>query len=187
MGNRQAREKVTPSVDDNGRVKAEHEHHGQAVFPNEMLCEPLPIKCHTRGTTQTTGVALFSETDRPHSPAPPTRVRRAPLHQHRAPALQRCAAQSLELGPSPTGRPQDTHSSASLLTRLPLRDGAKGKRKDSIESRSYVRPGGVPARPGHRVTHRDSDGPGGLGLHSSRSTSSTCYARSALPGTFHGT
>ena len=92
-------------------------------FLTRWLCELLPIKYYTCGTTQTTGVALSSETDRPHSPAPPTRVHWAPLHQHRAPLLQRCSAQSLELGTSPTERLQDTHSSANLLTQLSLQAG----------------------------------------------------------------
>lgn len=55
-------------------------------------------------------------------------------------------------GASPTGRLRDTHSSADLLTRLPrelAHDSVhRGKRKDSIQSRRYVMPGGVPARPG---------------------------------------
>lgn len=103
-----------------GTLKQDMSTTVKLSFLTRWLCELLPIKCYTRGTTQTTGVALFSETDRPHSPAPPTRVRWAPLHQHHAPLLQRCSAQSLELGTSPTGRLQDTHSSAHLLTRLPL-------------------------------------------------------------------
>lgn len=103
-----------------GTLKQDMSTMVKLSFLRRWLCELLLIKRYMRGTTRTTGVALFSEPDRPPSPAPPTRDRWAPLHQYRPPTPAALLSSEPGAGPSRMGRLWDTHSRADLLTRLPL-------------------------------------------------------------------
>ena len=120
-----------------GTLKQDMSTTVKLSFLTRWLCELLPIKCYTRGTTQTTGVALFSETDRPHSPAPPTRVRWGSPSPTPCPTPVALLSSEPGAGDEPHGEasghtqlstPADSASPASWRVTV----STKGKRKDSI-------------------------------------------------------
>ena len=122
-----------------GTLKQDRGTTVKLSFLRRWLCELLLIKCYTRGTTRTTGLALFSEPDHPPSPAPPTRDRWAPLCQHHP---HSCSAARLRAwswgephgeawGHKQPSRPADSASPASWRPTV----STKGKRRDSSQSR----------------------------------------------------